>query len=288
MNGRLAIAFGARGTGNAGFGGAARAHYEPVQRVINLTKMGGGGCLAHEWFHALDNMISEIETGKPTGKNNFLSEDPELLPAGKLRDAMIDLKDAILSGDIPIKRSVAYSEHDYDSARFVFTPDSRAGLPREVYNAGSLDKAIDIINDRLKSYTSPKNLKTKERWIQLAAALYGNADGGVAKVKTGVTHSSFSHEALQLDGGKRYKYWSQPKEMMARAFQSYCEDKLEGRTDRKNDYLSSMADNKYYKDPILGDAFPFPEGQERTRINAAFDNFSMPYAALEHYKKHLE
>lgn len=59
MNGRLALAFGARGTGNAGFGGAARAHYEPVERVINITKMKGGGTLAHEWFHGLDNLISE-------------------------------------------------------------------------------------------------------------------------------------------------------------------------------------------------------------------------------------
>ena len=35
LGGRLAMAFGARGSGNA------LAHYEPVERVINMTKMSG-------------------------------------------------------------------------------------------------------------------------------------------------------------------------------------------------------------------------------------------------------
>lgn len=48
LGGSLAIAFGARGRGNA------MAHYEPMQEVINLTKMRGAGSLAHEWGHAFD------------------------------------------------------------------------------------------------------------------------------------------------------------------------------------------------------------------------------------------
>ena len=51
LNGTLALAFGARGSGNH------MAHYEPLKRVINLTKTKGAGCLAHEWFHALDHYI---------------------------------------------------------------------------------------------------------------------------------------------------------------------------------------------------------------------------------------
>ena len=47
----LAVAFGARGSGNAA------AHYEPLYKVINLTKYRGMGCLAHEWGHALDDYI---------------------------------------------------------------------------------------------------------------------------------------------------------------------------------------------------------------------------------------
>jgi hypothetical protein len=66
LNGRLAIAIGARGHSKA------LAHYEPVERVINITKMKGGGSLGHEWFHAFDNLIAEAMTG---GKYNlFLTE----------------------------------------------------------------------------------------------------------------------------------------------------------------------------------------------------------------------
>lgn len=52
FNGRLALAFGARGMSRA------MAHYEPTREVINLTKMRGAGSTAHEWFHALDHHIA--------------------------------------------------------------------------------------------------------------------------------------------------------------------------------------------------------------------------------------
>jgi len=56
----LGIAFGARGHGSVGGQGAAAAHYERGQRVINLTKMNGAGTLAHEWAHALDHSIGKV------------------------------------------------------------------------------------------------------------------------------------------------------------------------------------------------------------------------------------
>ena len=49
----LAIAWGARGHSGA------LAHYEPLENVINLTKMRGAGSLAHEWGHALDCYVKE-------------------------------------------------------------------------------------------------------------------------------------------------------------------------------------------------------------------------------------
>lgn len=52
LGGRLGLAFGARGRGGKG---ASAAHYEPLYNVINLTRPHGAGCIAHEWFHALDH-----------------------------------------------------------------------------------------------------------------------------------------------------------------------------------------------------------------------------------------
>ena len=60
----LSIAFGARGSGSA------MAHYESMREVINLTKMKGAGSLAHEWAHALDNIIA----GK-IGLSRFMTSD---------------------------------------------------------------------------------------------------------------------------------------------------------------------------------------------------------------------
>ena len=55
FNGRLSIAFGARGKGGTA---AGAAHYEPLRQVINLTRMSGAGRLAHEWGHSLDHYLS--------------------------------------------------------------------------------------------------------------------------------------------------------------------------------------------------------------------------------------
>lgn len=54
FHGKMGIAFGSRGRGGAA------AHYEPgTTDVINLTKLSGAGCLAHEWGHALDRHIAD-------------------------------------------------------------------------------------------------------------------------------------------------------------------------------------------------------------------------------------
>jgi hypothetical protein len=80
LDGSLALAFGARGTGGRN---AAAAHYETDEVVINLTKNAGPGSLAHEWFHALDNYFARVErTGSTAPKDiedytNNLSEPPK-------------------------------------------------------------------------------------------------------------------------------------------------------------------------------------------------------------------
>ena len=55
LSGSLAFAFASRG-----IAGAA-AHYEPGHEVINLTKKNGAGCMAHEWFHAVDYFAGALD-----------------------------------------------------------------------------------------------------------------------------------------------------------------------------------------------------------------------------------
>ncbi|MHB8727563.1 MAG: LPD5 domain-containing protein [Sulfuricaulis sp.] len=90
LNGELGLAFGARGTGAAGYGrgNTPKVHYESGQVVINLTKNKGAGSLAHEWWHALDNYFSRrrgekegylTEKARPTGEG----VRPEMVEAFK-------------------------------------------------------------------------------------------------------------------------------------------------------------------------------------------------------------
>lgn len=65
LNGSLAFAFASRGHSKAA------AHYEAARRVINLTKKSGAGCMAHEWFHAVDNFAAGGRV------NNFATENAD-------------------------------------------------------------------------------------------------------------------------------------------------------------------------------------------------------------------
>ncbi|WP_411691080.1 LPD1 domain-containing protein [Acinetobacter gandensis] len=66
FNGMLGVAFGSRGKS------AAMAHYEPSNRVINLTKNSGYGSFGHEFFHAYDHLIFSAMT---RDKPNLLMEN---------------------------------------------------------------------------------------------------------------------------------------------------------------------------------------------------------------------
>jgi len=86
LNGELGLAFGARGRGGAN---AVKAHYEPSEVVINLTKNNGAGSLAHEWFHALDNYFGQADVGGGRGINyattrrrqTMMFKDGKMVPA---------------------------------------------------------------------------------------------------------------------------------------------------------------------------------------------------------------
>lgn len=147
--------------------------------------------------------------------------------------------------------------------------DARNPVARAIKEAGSAEAAVLALDSYFagKNY-SPKNVKA---WRKIAVAFYAKEGETSAELKTGALVSSFAKEAQVLDSGSFGKYWSRSEEMAARAFQAWIEDKLAG-MDRRNDYLSIYADNKFHVDPLFGIEWkPYPEGEERARINAAFD-----------------
>ncbi len=89
LDGELSIAFGSRGSG------AANAHYEPGEVVINLTKTRGAGALAHEWWHALDNYFSR----SANVKMGYVTSDKRLPMREEMREAFNRLVDDVEKSD---------------------------------------------------------------------------------------------------------------------------------------------------------------------------------------------
>lgn len=68
FNGRLGLAFGARGKKRA------MAHYEPDLMTINLTRHNGTGALAHEWGHFFDHILPKAKGHEGKGYASEISE----------------------------------------------------------------------------------------------------------------------------------------------------------------------------------------------------------------------
>lgn len=92
LDGELALAFGARGKGGKN---PASAHYEPGEKVINLTKTNGAGSLAHEWFHAFDHHVM----GTNTIDAPFASDQTENTIKGLSRDHQLQVGSLIALTD---------------------------------------------------------------------------------------------------------------------------------------------------------------------------------------------
>lgn len=117
LGGELSIAFGSRGSAGA------VAHYEPLRQVINLTKMHGAGSLAHEWGHALDNILSKkvkgsgVDTWLTDTKSNFPSAMPELVDAMLYRTAtdQLDIDDA--TGELNLDEIISQSQMEQNERK---------------------------------------------------------------------------------------------------------------------------------------------------------------------------
>jgi hypothetical protein len=267
FGGRLGLAFGARGKGGKG---AATAQYEPVLRAINITKMNGGGGLGHEHLHAMDNILPGLLRGEAGAADEFATENPELVPKGPVRDAFIGLKKALTEGGHRLPETIKFTPRTFGNARLNLDNPGN-DIARRIKAAGNAEAAVMAVDAYFGKRDDVRTLKNKKNWRTLAAAYFSPESTTEVRLNTGRAVSQYMAEAALLDSSKEGKYWSSTSEMAARAFQSYLEDKLTA-MDRQNDYLSCLADNKHHYFPDEGMPFkPYPEGEERQRIGAAFD-----------------
>lgn len=169
LNGRLGVAFGARGRG------AAKAHYEPDNKAINITKFSGGGSLAHEWGHALDNVMGELfrkRTGMETemvslsGSPSHSAYPPEVKRAAK------GVMDAIMKHPDPNtaraahRRMLAKLSREVDEAVKAsnVTVDEHNKLKRKPESQEQLDRYVKISESRMTNHAN------REKEIKAAVA----------------------------------------------------------------------------------------------------------------------
>ncbi|EFU5143247.1 hypothetical protein H3B90_003519 [Escherichia coli] len=184
LNGRLGLAFGARGKGKAA------AHYEPSEAAINLTKGNGPGALAHEWFHSLDNYFGRYDVstdGKITSGGDFMTEAQR---AGRV------FKDGrYVDAEYPVRQEV------YDAFKGVMKAINSSDMPRR---SALLDEV------RSKPYWSTDvemAARAFERYVQDKARTAGVENDYLVNIRKAPEHNTDNTWAYptnaELDGGIR-------------------------------------------------------------------------------------
>ncbi|WP_026883522.1 LPD1 domain-containing protein [Clostridium akagii] len=242
----LSIAFGSRGAGNNS------AHYEPGALVINLTKMRGAGSLAHEWGHALDDYYSRLSGNSKM--NSFMSdgvnENSSKVPhiAKTFNELMNQLKQKYLNEDEIIEKyTERISEYQNDiKEKIIDKLKNRYNIDAQKFY-GIMNKDAEI---RKRSFNELEN-QLKNTVQDNIVTYYGNvfnrSDVGIniclnkiinAKELIGkeIDDTKYFKNAKLLDSTRSKEYFTNNKELFARAFESYIEYNIK-KENKKSDYL---------------------------------------------------
>lgn len=280
MGGELSIAFGARGSGNA------MAHYEPLRQVINLTKTKGAGSLAHEYGHAIDYIIgSKVnKNSKSLLQTYIFGSIPEVK---KLVDTMLYSE---VNGD-ERKKHFEKEFQKYKEICFKWiTSELSDDVSQEIKDeaesiADDMCREKGISFDMVDGFTCPVLLdflksnsgtsKHKKTVIEACKA----ASYAASRMKCLENNTSFKKNTRYYENSKKFAniyskdshgYWDSKEEMFARAFACYVEDNLAA-LDITDDYLCGHADTCVAYDDDMNIIPAYPQGEERKRINKAFD-----------------
>lgn len=286
FNGELAIAFGARGHGNA------LAHYEPGRVVINLTRMKGAGSLGHEWCHFFDDMINRKYNG--TMRNAaFMSEAPSYETLDSFKELSVAMKYKVLSHEESVKKVI----NDLETLEESTVKDLRPRLSRFDVSDEVKNEILRLIRNVIKECKETPDgavLPSVDDLRKLLVSINGMTCGiisvlnyrryslrkaamRVESVKADpecrlTVETDFYKDAKTIDAvysRSGFGYWASDVELFARAGACWLKDKLSSMGIR-DDYLSGHADSGMMQDG-LRIVRAFPAGEERKAISAAFD-----------------
>ncbi|ENU7737162.1 LPD38 domain-containing protein [Salmonella enterica] len=190
LDGRLGLAFGARGKGGKN---AAAAHYEPGQVAINLTKGNGAGSLAHEWFHALDNYFGQHDIAKD---GNVVSGDEYM--TGRHRKVVQWNGKEYAPVEHPVRQEV------YDAFN---------GVMKAIDESDMYHRSVSLDEVRGKPYWSTNiemAARAFERYVQDKAKAAGVENDFLVNIRKADDHGSPDTYAYptneELDGGIRQAF----------------------------------------------------------------------------------
>lgn len=281
LNGELGIAFGARGSGGAA------AHYEPSKIVINLTKTNGAGALAHEWAHAMDDYFGRQATGGMPAK--YISEGttgtvrPEVIEAWQ--STMSTMLERIAAKDANVKlatEELAKSKRNTESwlreiqKKVDEKPDAEAlellamlrdEKPKKLNSENaSPEKVVSRLKFVLKNKYAYRMDSTAERGIAGNAWWLERRRVNLLKAEAGESQRSEKTDFLKGAEAQKGEYWTRKRELFARAFESYVEDKINAEKN-VSDYLVHSTNS----DQMTPWTSVYPKGQDRTAIGKSFD-----------------
>lgn len=256
LGGRLGLAIGARGSGNA------LAHYEPSTKVINLTRDNGIGALCHEWGHALDHFLYDCSHDFQNGSLAFLSSGRSvgnILPA-IIKEKMQDVLDACKQRKVArvINVESAYDRKWYFYGSVINSYDVYKGNVPGILESHHLSsyRKLDTLSGAAKTRMERKIEKEFEKTAQMLATYHYKKTGEkLDEISYQAKGSIYLDTAIKLDKKRTKKYWSTNHEMFARAFEAYVE--------------SALLDQEHRSDYLVCDthSFVYPLGEQREYLN---------------------
>lgn len=279
FDGKLAIAFGARGKGTAS------AHYEPLREVINITKMKGAGSLGHEMFHALDDLVAKklglSKMMTESGKKDIPESVQRVIDAMQYRKPTKEEVENTKAKKIESAQKRVLRTIDY-----VFPETNLSDEQKATRN----DLVTHIMNDVTSEMISSDNLSTeaieelssykkketgrvisKDNKKNLYWAWYFLKEAKTMDYSNMKFESDYYKESKKMDkytSKDKFGYWSSTVEMFARAGACYLTDSLKVK-DAKDDYLSGHSESCIGMDKNLDLIYAMPRGEERKAINVA-------------------
>jgi hypothetical protein len=254
MKGKLALSFAARGAGKA------NAHYEGDLKIINFTKKNGFGTLAHEWGHFLDNIVSNITSGKGErylGAGGFGSEGDYDKSKYQSEDNMIvsHSEDDLKNGDM-IRKFPFDMQYNIDKK----TGKRTVTVLETVSSEGSKHKS----EDTGKVFDLDKDLP--DNFLSNGFHIYNNLselDKSAGQAVMAL-HDIGQTLVEKMDLSNDYSpYWRRTREKFARSFEVYVAEKMK-KKGRVNSYLSKKSDEYTHE--------VYPQGELRKELVEKFDN----------------